>query len=119
MKEKKVKLSQPFRTLMPSASQEDTRLLNADIAANGVREPILVSADGEILSGHRRYEADPETRVEVIEESKDWTEAEKRAFVLKSNTLRRNLDADGKKYVLDKQKLVDRGGGRTATGKAP
>jgi predicted transcriptional regulator len=104
----KTKFQQPFRDLMPPPSQEDVRLLNADIAAHGVCERILISADGEILSGHRRYEADPEAQVEVIEESKDWTSTEKKAFVLKSNTLRRNLDADGKKYVLNQQKLVAR-----------
>jgi ParB-like chromosome segregation protein Spo0J len=104
----KTRFKTPFKDLMPPPSQEEVRLLNADIAANGVHNPILVSADGEILAGHRRYEADSDAPVVVVEESKDWSIAQKRAFVLKENTLRRNLDANGRRDLLQKQKLVAR-----------
>jgi predicted transcriptional regulator len=100
------KFSMPFKDLMPMASQEDARLLQADIAINGVREPVQVSEDGEVLAGHRRYECDPDAEVHVIEGSKAWTKAEKQAFVLKHNTLRRNLDPAGKEYLKQSQASV-------------
>jgi predicted transcriptional regulator len=95
----------PFRELMPPPTAEETRLLNADIAENGVREPIVVSSEGEILSGHRRYEADPGAPVQAID-TKGWTKAEKEAFVLKMNTLRRDLDAAGRQHVMREQKRI-------------
>jgi predicted transcriptional regulator len=99
-------LKQPFRDLMPAPSQEEVRLLNADIREHGVLEPIRISENDEILSGHRRYEADNEAAVKVVEGSAAWTQAEKKAFVLKANTLRRHPDAKGREQILRNQKLV-------------
>jgi hypothetical protein len=41
-------------------------MLARDIAANGIHEPIIVSADGFIVSGHRRYAAARRVRLKKI-----------------------------------------------------
>jgi transposase len=101
---KRPKFSQPFRDLMPLASAEENRLLAADIAENGVLDSIEVSEDGEILSGHRRYAVDPNAPSRTIKDVK--TQAEKKAYCLKRNTLRRNLDAEGRRHLQESQKAV-------------
>lgn len=91
--------------LLPPLSTEEFEALKNDIAVNGVRQPIFVDENGEILDGHHRYKIDPNVKRIVISGK---TEAEKMAFVFNANFTRRNLSSAQKNEARKKmQKIAD------------
>lgn len=93
-----MRISTPYKNLMPEPSLEETLKFNEDVAKHGVREPIILSNDGKVLAGHRRYAADPKASSQVIDTT-GWTEGQLQAYVLKSEDLKRQLDARGHAHV--------------------
>ena len=87
--------------VMPALSREEMEALRASIEMEGVREPIVVDEDGEILDGHHRHKINPDAPRRVME---GLTESEKVAFAIRSNTARRNLSFEQKKDLRNKQK---------------
>ena len=87
--------------VIPELSREEMEALRASIEMEGIREPIVVDEDGEILDGHHRYKIKPDAPRRVME---GLTEAEKFAFAIRSNTARRNLSFEQKKDLRNKQK---------------
>lgn len=81
-------LKQPFADLLPPLSTEQQAALKADIKAHGVRQPIDVDEDGNILDGHHRFKIDKDAPRKVI---KGLTEAEKKAHAIRVNIARRNM----------------------------
>lgn len=98
-----MQLKTPYSELLPKLSTEEYDALKADIDLHGVRIPVCVDEDGNILDGHNRYQICPDAPVEVIA---GLSEPEKRAFVYRSNNNRRNLSPDQKSALRDAQKLL-------------
>lgn len=79
--------------------------LKEDIERRGVLVPIIATADGKILSGHRRVEICKELGkafVPVRFVEGDLTPAQEREFLVKDNVLRRQLTAAEKKELIKK-----------------
>lgn len=78
----------PLCTLFPRITGIDFEYLRADIAANGLRQPIVVH-EGLILDGGNRYRACIEAGVEPI--TVEFTGGNLVSFVLSANLHRRHL----------------------------
>ena len=88
-----MKITTPFDCLLPPLAASEFEALKASIKKEGVRDPILVDEEGQILDGHHRYKIRPDCPHRVI---KGLTEGQKRALVLASNLQRRNLSPEQK-----------------------
>jgi DNA modification methylase/predicted transcriptional regulator len=89
--------------LLPPLSTEEFEALQNDIAVNGIRQPIFVDENGDILDGHHRYKIDPNVGRIVVSGK---TEAEKIAFVYNANLTRRNLSPTQKKAARKKMQAT-------------
>jgi ParB-like chromosome segregation protein Spo0J len=97
------KLKTPYADLLPPLSTEEHAALKADIKANGVRVPIDVDEDGNILDGHHRYAIEQGAPTHVV---KGLSPAEKKAHVYRSNFLRRNMSLDRRNKIKANMKQV-------------
>ncbi len=79
--------------LLPPLTTDEFAALKADIKTNGLREPIIVDDDGEILDGHHRHKIDKNAPRRVLS---GMSEAENQAFVFSANFNRRNLSPSQK-----------------------
>jgi len=85
----------PAATLLPSPSPDEYERLKEDIRKNGLRVPVVITADDRILDGRSRVRACTElqipypTRIATIDEMLDPP-----AFVLSMNAARRHLSQD-------------------------
>lgn len=85
--------------LLPDLRPEEYEALKADIAANGVRVPVVIDAEsGTVLDGHHRVRAVEELRGEGVRVAdfprqvvRMGSEEERVAFVLAVNLFRRSL----------------------------
>lgn len=78
----------PLCELFPRMSEAEFFALKADIAANGLHQPIVVR-DGQILDGGNRYRACVELGIEP--QTVEYSGADPVAFVLSANLHRRHL----------------------------
>lgn len=99
----KRKLKTPFAELVPPLSSAEFQVLKADIEANGIRVPVMIDEDGNILDGHHRYQCDDDPPTVVVS---GLRELEKKAFVIKANVARRNLSPDQKKELTRAQQKL-------------
>lgn len=96
----------PYADRFPMLSDDELDELAASIAANGLRQPIVVTVDGLILDGRNRARAceslglDPET---VVYEGDDLAE-----YVIDCNTTRRHLST-GQRAMASALVLADDG----------
>jgi transcriptional regulator with XRE-family HTH domain len=97
------KLKTPHAELVPPLSTAEFEVLKADIKANGVRVPVEIDEDSNILDGHHRYKCDKDAPTVVIA---GLTELEKKAYVIKANVARRNLSPSQKKDLRKKQQKL-------------
>lgn len=97
------KLKTPYKDLLPPQAEAERDALKASIKAEGVREPIKVDEDGNILDGHGRFAIDRNAPRQVI---KGLSAAEKKAFVFRSNLTRRNLSNAQKIELRSAMKAV-------------
>jgi protein gp37 len=81
----------PLSAAFPKLSEKAFGELRADIAANGLRLPIVLYTE-QVLDGWHRYRACTETGTEPRYEEFRGTEAEARRFVISTNLMRRHLD---------------------------
>lgn len=96
--------------LLPDLGPQDYEALKANVAANGVRIPVVIDAEtGKVLDGHHRVRAVEELRAEGAKVP-DFprqvvgfqTDEERVAFVLAVNLLRRHLTrAERRALVAD------------------
>jgi ParB-like chromosome segregation protein Spo0J len=92
-------LGTTYTKVMPPLSTEEKEKLAASIAMEeGVRIPILVDEDGEIIDGRHRYEIDPNCPRELIAGLK--TPAEKKAAAIRFNVARRNMTPEQREEEL-------------------
>jgi ParB-like chromosome segregation protein Spo0J len=93
-------IDQPYQLLPPLSAEEFTGL-RADIEANGIRVPVDVDEDGQVLDGHHRQRIAAElgipcpTRVLA-----GLTEDEKRAHAVAVNTHRRALTVSQRRDLV-------------------
>lgn len=92
-----------YSDLLPPLSIEEFNALKASIEADGIRIPIIVDEENNILDGYHRHKIDPQAPRQVI---KGLTEAEKLAFVYQANFIRRNLSPSQKKDARVKMKKI-------------
>ncbi|WP_341809389.1 hypothetical protein WMO32_01760 [Xanthomonas oryzae pv. oryzicola] len=112
----------PLCTLFPPLAEAEFDTLREDIAANGLRLPIVL-LDGRILDGSNRYRACVEAGVEPT--FTEFTGGNIVSFVLSSNLHRRHLSAGqqaaivasaqdwAKAHVLGSNQHAAKGGGAT------
>ena len=94
-------LKTPYKDLLPPLTSDEFAALKADVAQHGVRDAIVVDEDGNILDGYHRYAIDRRAPQRVVD---GLTDAEKQAFVFRSNSTRRNLSPDQKFFARAKLK---------------
>ncbi|HYA44631.1 MAG TPA: DNA methyltransferase [Acidimicrobiales bacterium] len=95
--------------LLPSLSPDEFQALKEDIAAHGLRVPIVVDAtSGLVLDGHHRQRAIDELRCEGIKVA-DFRDVrafgdddERLAFVLAANLFRRHLNRTQRNELVTK-----------------
>jgi hypothetical protein len=87
--------------LLPPLSPEEYAALREDIRAAGVRVPIDVDENGEILDGHHRKQIADELGKECPERIvRDLPEFAKVDYALTVNLTRRHLDKEGRKALV-------------------
>lgn len=86
-----------FADVFPLMRGEEYEALKADIAAHGVRQPIVLH-DGRIVDGRNRYRACKELKIEpptrILRDGTPIVE-----FIISANLHRRHLDANQKAMV--------------------
>ena len=93
-----------YKDLLPPLSTEEYAALKVDIETNGQRHPIIKDENGDILDGHHRHKIlGDDAVVEVVEGLSD---AEKEAFTVKCNFVRRNLSPNQKAEVRLTMKYI-------------
>lgn len=97
------KLSTPYADLLPPLSTEEFDALRESIKADGVRVPVIVDDDDNVLDGHHRLKIDPDAPRKVL---RGLSEAEKQAFVFQANFVRRNLSPSQKKEAARRMREV-------------
>jgi protein gp37 len=81
----------PLSAVFPKLSEKAFGELRADIAAHGLRLPIVLFLE-QVLDGWHRHRACIETGIAPRYEEFNGTEADARRFVISANVLRRHLD---------------------------
>lgn len=90
-----------LKDILPPLAAQEFSALKADIKENGVRVPIDVDEDGNILDGRHRFKIDKNAPRRVV---KGLTAAEKEAFVFRANFVRRNLSPEAKREALKRMR---------------
>ncbi len=103
--------SHPIADVFPMLDDADTKMLADDIAANGIRHPIVLF-EGSILDGRNRYKAAKlagyETKPEDFTDfTGDWDAAV--AFVTSENLARRHLTSSQRAMAAAKLATLKRG----------
>jgi 16S rRNA G966 N2-methylase RsmD len=98
-----VEIKTPFSNLLPPLTEEEFEALRSDIKLNGVRSPVLIDENGNILDGHNRYKIAPDAPTAIIY---DLSEDEKIAFVYRSNLARRNLSQEQRGEIRRQMKII-------------
>lgn len=96
------KFNTPFKDVLPPLTTEEFDALKADIKKNGVKHPIVVDQDGNIIDGHHRYRIDKNAPVIIV----DIPEEERPAATIRFNMQRRNLSHEQKQEVREQQKKI-------------
>jgi ParB-like chromosome segregation protein Spo0J len=89
----------PLADVFPPMEGVEFDELVADIAANGLHEPVTIFED-KVLDGRNRYRACREAGIEAKTEPFEGTEADARAFVISKNIRRRHLTAKERRNFL-------------------
>ena len=99
-----MKFKTPYADFLPPLEEEELDALKSSLKEHGQLSPIIVDEDGNILDGHSRAKLLGESVKHTV--LRGLTEAERKAFVTKTNKARRNLSAEQKAKLLEKQKEI-------------
>lgn len=95
-----------YARLFPMLDEQALQELADDIAANGLRTPIVIDEDEMILDGRNRAAACVIAGVEPIYEPFVGNDEAKLAFVISANIHRRHLDSSQRAVVAAKLKPI-------------
>ena len=98
----------PLSAIFPAMTAADFAQLRADIAANGLRQPIIIY-DGQVLDGWHRYRACSETGTEILAEAFTGDDRAAQDFVLSANLARRHLTTSDRAIIAAKLATLGRG----------
>jgi ParB-like chromosome segregation protein Spo0J len=90
----------PFAKKFPSLDSAEFKALEADIKANGLREPIITLYQGQILDGIHRYRACLRLKIEPQFKEFEGDDAAAAAFVVSRNVHRRHLKPKEKSEAI-------------------
>lgn len=104
-----------IETLIPYArnsrthSDEQITQIAASIKEWGFTNPILVDTDNEIIAGHGRLLAAKKLNLKEVPciLAENWTDAQKKAYVIADNKLALNADWDSQMLALELTELND------------
>ena len=91
----------PLSAAFPAMTDTAFAELRADIASNGLHNPLVVF-EGKVLDGWHRYRACQEVGVSVRSRPFEGDEAAARKFVVSANLMRRHLDASQRQLIAAK-----------------
>lgn len=101
------KYKKPFADVLPALTEAETQALKQRIKdEGGIHDPVLITESDEVLDGHNRLAIDPKAPTKHIPGSGDWSEAQKRAFVIRCNRGRRNLSPEADKAIEKTSKEI-------------
>lgn len=98
-----VRLSEKNRTAFDPLSQPEFERLKSDIAERGILVPLILKADKTLIAGHNRLRAAQDLGLEAVPVQYVETSlspAQEKAFVIKDNLLRRQLDRKQKAKLI-------------------
>jgi len=101
----------PLSAVFPAMTDVAFAEFRADIAQNGLRQPIIVFED-QILEGWHRYRACRDTGTPARFEHFDGDEAAARKFVVSANVMRRHLDESQRGLIAARMAQLPHGGDR-------
>lgn len=102
-----MELKTPYSDIMPAPSRDELAALRTRVEQEGgVHDAVLLSETGDVLDGHTRLAIDPDAPRKVIPGSGSWSDAQKRAFVVRCNLGRRNLSHEQRAEVLRQQRAI-------------
>lgn len=96
----------PAADIFPRMGEEEYRQFKADIAANGMREPVWIY-DGMVLDGRHRLRACEELGIEPS--FREYAGDDPAGFVVSLNLHRRHLDASQRAMVAAKLATLGQG----------
>lgn len=102
--ERKCFKEHPAAALFPLMDGEQYETLKADIAANGLREPVVLYTDGTVLDGRNRLRACDE--LGIAAECRYWRGDDPVAFVISLNLARRHLAENQRAMVAARAKAM-------------
>lgn len=100
----KLKVNPTFHDLLPPKSDEEKAALEAQLVAEGIREPIVYWAEtGDILDGHNRYEIAQNHELNYATKRLSFAHEEQAVEWIVQNQLnRRNLTDEQRRYFIGK-----------------
>jgi len=110
-KKVQVRFKEEYFDSVPRPIEEERKLLKEDIHIKGIEEPIKVNSQGEVLDGHTRIEIGEEIGWKTREgkpikpefDIREFaTKQEEREYVIKTNLMRRQLNAFQKVRLVAK-----------------
>jgi protein gp37/ParB-like chromosome segregation protein Spo0J len=101
----------PLSAAFPSMSDAAFGELRADIAANGLRHPIVLY-DGAVLDGWHRYRACTETGIPIKSTEFKGDADKARKFVVSANLMRRHLDTSERALIAARFATLAHGSNR-------
>lgn len=108
----------PAAAVWPMLEEDDLRRLAEDIAANGLRHPVVLDADGRVLDGRNRLAA---CRIAGVDPTFETYKGDPIALVLSENNERRHMGTGQRAMAtaLTLAELGKRRNGRWARGAVP
>ena len=101
----------PLSAVFPAMTDVAFAEFRADIAQNGLRQPIIVFED-QILEGWHRYRACRDTGTPARFEHFDGDEAAALKFIVSANVMRRHLDESQRGLIAARMAQLPHGGDR-------
>lgn len=98
-----------YAQIFPMLPLEELDALGADIAANGLLEPVTLY-EGKVLDGRNRYVACLSVSVEP--QFTQYTGADPLGFVVSKNVHRRHLSASQRSVIAARMETMEHGGNR-------
>jgi Transcriptional activator, adenine-specific DNA methyltransferase len=90
----KIIINPEYDTQVTPISDEDLQVLKESIRELGLKEPILVNPEGEIISGHNRFRICQELGIAPKYETVEFpTKLDEKIFVTESNILGRHMNS--------------------------